>query len=650
MMKYLKKILFILRDSYKFLCLGSKKKLTGAYLKALLANFAIHLNKFHHYLNISLLDHVEQSKALHDRTKGLHALLPNPENFSYSILIALDQPKPNLFKIALTSACMQTAPNMEIVIGSKTSPSEEILKIIREAQDKHPNRIKWFDCSTDGSDAPLLRGNCKTPGPGKNTLLSHFAAPLPGPTQTSMSPAVGFGPLRSPVKLAQNHHFCQGLEFCNCLLNLLAEKSTGKFLLILDQEDRLRSDLLFRYEQVLRMQPSPDKTVINCAENPMNDQGHPIPSFPRKKNRPQFPYIFQSPFDLRGLLIPKTLWDQTGGIRKDFAGAENEDLLLRLDLAGANFESIPLPLYYRRLKAKKPEIDIKHFLKALEEYAEGKRLDWTFEQGYISNSVRAIPEQKAHQIQVIIPFKDQKDLTMRCIASVLKQKGVTFQITAVDNGSQDTSIASQIESLGGEVFRVDEPFNYSRLNNLAIARAQNAKACDLVLFLNNDVELDENALSEMVRWIDQPSIGMVGARLHYPNGMLQHGGVRLDEHFDSDQLHWEHIEKLQCFEEMQEAKVHSIMDAVTAACALIKKETFLKVGGFDEIWYPIGFSDTHLAMKLKKIGLYSFYTPYAFGVHHESISRKFFLEDVENSRWWHERYFSLSTQRHEGME
>jgi bifunctional non-homologous end joining protein LigD len=63
-----------------------------------------------------------------------------------------------------------------------------------------------------------LRGNCKTPGPGKNALLSHFAAPPPGPTQTSMSPAVGFGPLRSPDKLAQNHHFCQGLEFCNCLL------------------------------------------------------------------------------------------------------------------------------------------------------------------------------------------------------------------------------------------------------------------------------------------------------------------------------------------------------------------------------------------------------------------------------------------------
>jgi outer membrane protein TolC len=63
-----------------------------------------------------------------------------------------------------------------------------------------------------------LRTNCKTPAPGKNALFSHFTAPLPGPTQSSMSPAVGFGLLCSPGKLAQNHHFCQGLEFCNWLL------------------------------------------------------------------------------------------------------------------------------------------------------------------------------------------------------------------------------------------------------------------------------------------------------------------------------------------------------------------------------------------------------------------------------------------------
>lgn len=571
MMKYLKKALLVLRDSCEFLGLGFKKNLKKAYFKAFILNFYIHLNKFHHYILQTLPDHAEQCKTLQERAKGLHLLLPNPENFTYSILIALDRnPNPKLFRRSLLSACMQTAPNMEILIGAKSFIPED-LKIIQEAQHTHPDRIKCFTCDED-------------------TLLC----------------------------------------------NLLAEKAKGKFLLFLDPEDCLRPDLLFRYEQLLRAQPSPTKTVVNCAENEMDAKGQLIPSFPLKKTKPHFPYIFQSIFDTRGLLIPKVLWDQTGGIRKEFAGAEIDDLLLRLDLAGAHFEYIPIPLYYRHAEAKKSDIHIDIFSKALKDYANNKDLDWTFEQGYLSNSVRAIPKQKDHHIQVIIPFKDQKELTLKCIDSIIKQKGVKVQITAVDNRSDDTTIALSIEDLGGEVLRIDEPFNYSRLNNLAVAKTKKAKECDLVLFLNNDVELDENALSEMVRWIDQPSIGMVGARLHYPNGMLQHGGVRLHEYLHEDHVSWEHIEKLRSFDEMKETKVHAIMDAVTAACSLIKKEHFLQVGGFDEIWYPIGFSDTSLAMKLKKIGLKSFYTPYAFGIHHESISRKYSLEDVDGSRWLHE--------------
>jgi GT2 family glycosyltransferase len=574
-MKYLTKIWYMLRDSHHFFYQGFKKNLLKEHFKAFVSNGAIHLNKFHQYLLETNVDHQEMFNAVHKRTKGLHALLPNSQNFSYSLLIDLNDSSPKQLQSCLTSACMQTAPNFEILIGFKTPMPEDISKIIQALQVKHPDLIKLFDLSK-----------------------SH----------------------EEPV------------------YNQLVQKSQGIFLLILDQEDWLRPDLLYRYEQLLRTHPDPEKTVINCAEKQISPNDQFIPSFPLKKNKPDFPYIFKSPFDLRGLLIPKALWDQTGGIRNEFTGAEGEDLLLRLDLADSHFETIPLSLYYRREKPKKyhKEMHLNIFIKALEDYAKNKGLDWTFDQGYLSNSVRAIPKTHNHKIQIVIPFKEQKELTLRCIDSILKQKGVSFQITAVDNASNDLSIGYIIREHGGEVLRVDEPFNYSRLNNLAVNDSKAAKDCDLVLFLNNDVELDENALLEMVRWIDQPSIGMVGARLHYPNGQLQHGGVTLNEHFLKEQLCWEHIEKFKSFEEMKETKVHAIVEAVTAACALVKKEDYLKVGGFDEIWYPIGFSDTNLAMKLKKIGLKCFYTPYAFGIHHESISRKISLEDVESSRWLHE--------------
>jgi GT2 family glycosyltransferase len=79
-----------------------------------------------------------------------------------------------------------------------------------------------------------------------------------------------------------------------------------------------------------------------------------------------------------------------------------------------------------------------------------------------------------------------------------------------------------------------------------------------------------------------------------------------------------------------------IVDAVTAACALVKRSLFIEVGGFDELCYPIAYSDTNLAVKIANKGFKNFYTPYARGVHHESVSRKLeSLEDVESSRWLH---------------
>ena len=138
---------------------------------------------------------------------------------------------------------------------------------------------------------------------------------------------------------------------------------------------------------------------------------------------------------------------------------------------------------------------------------------------------------------------------------------------------------------------MDEPFNYSRLNNLAVRDTRVAAHCDCLLFLNNDVELEPGALSEMLRWIDQPPIGLVGCRLHFPDGRLQHGGVEIGEQ-RKQSMRWEHIEKFYPFEQMEETKRLGFFDAVTAACALIKREVFLKIEGFDEIWYPIGYSDT----------------------------------------------------------
>lgn len=575
MIKHLKKGWRLLRDSQTFLYQGLRKNLFKEYLNSFLANLTTHAGKFHHHLRHMTDNKHEYSKILKKRAKDLHSLLPNSHDFHYSILICLDNSSSAHLQSCLSSACSQSAPNYEILIGTKTPPSQHILAVIDEIKSIHPNLIHFFDLSN-------------TP---------------------------------------DNEH----------AYNYLARQAQGNYLLFLGQDDWIRPDLLYRYEQLLRTFSKRDRAVINCFEDKISKNDHFIPGSTSAKPPLQFPYIFQYPLSLNGMLIPKALWEQTGGLHNKFEGAEAEDLILRLDLAKAIFSIIPINLYSRRINSKGHTSNKDAFSQALKSYSERKGLNWTFEDGYLENTLRAIPQNiKAHKIQIILPFKEQKDLTLRCVASILKQKETNFKITAVDNGSQDLSIGSALQTLGVEVLRINEPFNYSRLNNLAVAHSKTSQDCDLVLFLNNDVELDENALEEMTRWIDQPEIGMVGARLHYPGGQLQHGGITLNKYRFPEHMWWEHTEKFLEFDEMMKTKKHAIVDAVTTACALIKKENFLKIGGFDEIWHPIAFSDTSLATKLGENGLKCFYTPYAFGVHHESITRKESIEDVENSRWLHQ--------------
>lgn len=366
------------------------------------------------------------------------------------------------------------------------------------------------------------------------------------------------------------------------------ENAKGDYILFL--KSAVRCDLLYRYEQILRLKQN-KKLVLFASKKAL-----------------YMPFIF-SDHPLNALLVPK-----------HFGKTE----ILDLDLAGAEFLNIPFLTNNEIYRFDK---------NSLEEYSRKKGLDWKYSEGYLPRTYRATPPlNEIPKIHVIIPFKNQKELTLKAIHSLLNQKGVDITITAIDNDSDDTSISLELERLGVGLLIVQEPFNFSRLNNLAVKNSQE----DLILFMNNDVELDENALIEMARWALQPQIGLVGCRLHYPNGMLQHGGLLLDEDYPSHKRAWIHIDKGMEFSRLNQSLVQGVVDGVTAACALMKKNLFLEINGFDETYYPIAYSDTHLAEKLKAKGYLCFYTPYAEGIHHESISRSGgVLEEIESSTWFH---------------
>lgn len=416
------------------------------------------------------------------------------------------------------------------------------------------------------------------------------------------------------------------------MLNEMATQSKGYYLLLLSVNDWIRPDYLFRCEQFLRLQKASPNVCLYTDEYLINEKNYPIPGGAWHKKSINFPYVFQNEIG-KSLLIPKSLWMSVGGINYSPDSEGFWELSFKMyEKEKCIFCHLPFPLYARRLPLNRPLSDSASLI----EIFQTSFKDWQWSQGLLPSSLRAIPPiSNSPSVQVIIPFKEQKKLTLAAVRSVFKQKGVRICLTCVDNGSLDQSIGKEIEELGGEVLLINEPFNYSRLNNLAVQNTTQT-ICDFILFLNNDVELNEHAVEEMCRWGAQPELGMIGAWLSYPNGLLQHGGVDLIQEGPGHQVIWNHTEKLHDESKLVRSKQLHIVDAVTAACALVKRSLFIEVGGFDELCYPIAYSDTNLAVKIANKGFKNFYTPYARGVHHESVSRKLeSLEDVESSRWLH---------------
>ncbi len=225
---------------------------------------------------------------------------------------------------------------------------------------------------------------------------------------------------------------------------------------------------------------------------------------------------------------------------------------------------------------------------------------------------------------IIIPVFNNLSLTSQCLKSIWENTDAPHEIIVVDNGSSDGTrdYLARLEAVGG--VRV-----IANRTNLGFARASNrgaqAARGELLVFLNNDTIVQPGWLEELAACARKDEkIGVVGAKLLFPDDTIQHGGVAFSDtklvyhiykHYDKDHPA---VNKEREFQ------------AVTAACALIKKDPFFGAGGFDES-YRNGFEDVDLCFKLRQQGYQVVYNPRAVVYHLESKTAGRHDRDLENS-------------------
>jgi GT2 family glycosyltransferase len=232
------------------------------------------------------------------------------------------------------------------------------------------------------------------------------------------------------------------------------------------------------------------------------------------------------------------------------------------------------------------------------------------------------------RVSVIIPFRNQAQLTRSCVLSLLEQAGpVPLEFVLVDNGSnQEDAINLAMEltprasDRGVRVIglRDERPFNFAALNN----RALQSCSGNFVLFLNNDIRFESPApIEALLHPFGLALTGAVGARLLYEDGTIQHHGLAAAAGQPHDilspgkglrpGLETDLFTVLQVQEEWS---------AATAACLLMRREDFDRLGGFDES-FEVAYNDVDLCWRLAQQGQAVVVTPEPLIIHAESKSR-----------------------------
>jgi GT2 family glycosyltransferase len=218
-------------------------------------------------------------------------------------------------------------------------------------------------------------------------------------------------------------------------------------------------------------------------------------------------------------------------------------------------------------------------------------------------------------ITIVIPTRGMAPLLALCVDQLrlsLQQAGGDGRdrIVVIDNATPDPVSRDLVRGDDIHWIRYDQHHSFSACCNAGMAAAPNP----LYLMLNNDVVLHREAIAALVHCLAaHPEVGILGARLVFPNGNIQHCGVRFGntEYF----VYHEH----RTVPSAQIPRVDALYQAVTGACMLIRSEVVTATGGFDEI-YPFYFEDIDLCLRARLLGWQVMCCHAVDSIHFESMT------------------------------
>jgi len=403
---------------------------------------------------------------------------------------------------------------------------------------------------------------------------------------------------------------------------------TAEYFGWLDHDDRLNPTCIAEFSAVISRAENRPK-VVYSDEDKIN------------KNNEHFELYCKPDFSPELLLTQMYLCHFTvfetamvrveGGFRPEMDGAQDFDLALRLLPQLITRESdvvhIPKPLYHWRAwsESTAQSIDAKPWAQLAGERAQQEHLTRHFGGGKAQPSaVKGLNEvhpgiPELTKVSVVIPTigtkQDGDRMVDRAVESLISNTSdaIELEIIAVTTGELEpiVGVTKQV------VYNPTNDFNFS----VAINLGREHSTGEYLFLLNDDTSVSEsNPIERMLELGQIPGVGIVGAKLSYPNSRLQHVGMIMLQSGPTHPFIGKSSNEYGYFGSILTPRNYS---AVTAAAMLVRISVFDELGGFDP-QFARDFNDVDFCLKARLAGYRIAWTPYAHFTHHEgaSIQRK----------------------------
>ena len=406
--------------------------------------------------------------------------------------------------------------------------------------------------------------------------------------------------------------------------NRAMEIASGELIGLLDHDDLLAPNAL--YEIAKAVNEHPDAEVIYTDEDKVTSdlkehfQPHLKPDF-------NLDLLRSNNYICHFFVASRDLIKRVGGFRPEFNGAQDYDLILRCTEQAKQIVHIPKILYHWRVHkastADNPASKMYAFdagKRAIEEHLVRCRTKGTVQHTKDLGFYRVKYEVCGEPlVSIIIPNKDQSEALKKCLDSIREKTSYrNYEIIIVENNSEEPETFAFYKKIAGEKIKIvtwEGEFNYSAINNFGVRHARG----DYLLLLNNDVEIiNGDWLTEMLSHCQRKEVGIVGAKLYYPDNTIQHAGIIIGIGGVAGSVFVGLPRAFSGY--LHKASIQLDLSAVTAACMLVKRSVFEQVGGLEEK-LKVAFNDVDFCLRVREKGYLVVYDPYAELYHYESKTR-----------------------------